>query len=71
MADLGNTSEYGLKVLETLESNRWIDEKTRGVIVEVAAYNAIVNLFCIVTLAMEILPTNGVFTYTDFKVRHP
>ena len=68
MADLGHSRENATKIIETLESNEWIDAQTRAIILEVGTYNPIVNLFCVMTLLVEFLPTNGVFLYTDLKI---
>ena len=68
VADLGYSRENATKVIETLESNAWIDPQTRAVIIEIATYNPIVNLFCVMSLLVEFLPTNGVFLFTDLKI---
>ena len=68
MANLGETEENALRVIETLENNSWIDSRTRSVFTELAVYNPVANLFCVMTLVVEFLPTNGVFSYVDFKV---
>ena len=68
MADLGHSRENATKIIETLESNEWINAQTRAIILEVGTYNPIVNLFCVMTLLVEFLPTNGVFLYTDLKI---
>lgn len=68
VADLGYTRENASKVIQVLESNNWIDAQTRAVITEVATYNPVANLFCVMTLIVEFLPTNGVFLYTDLKI---
>jgi len=68
VADLGYTRENATKIIETLEANNWIDAQTRAVITEIATYNAVANLFCVMTLVVEFLPTNGVFLFTDLKI---
>ena len=68
MANLGETKENALKVIETLKNNSWIDSQTRAIVIEMSTYNAVSNLFCVMTLVVEFLPTNGVFHFTDFKI---
>ena len=46
-----------------LEANRWLDRYTRAVFSEFAIYNANVNLFCVVTLLFEQLPTGSLTPY--------
>ena len=52
-----------LKSAGTLEANRWLDRYTRAVFSEFAIYNANVNLFCVVTLLFEQLPTGSLTPY--------
>lgn len=68
VTNLGYSRENATKIIETLESNNWIDAQTRAVITEVATYNPVANLFCVMTLVVEFLPTNGVFLFTDLKI---
>lgn len=68
VADLGHSRDNATKIIETLETNKWIDAQTRAVILEVGTYNPVVNLFCVMTLLVEFLPTNGVFLFTDLKI---
>ncbi|PFX20690.1 Polycystic kidney disease and receptor for egg jelly-related protein [Stylophora pistillata] len=68
VAELGYTRENATKIIQILEENKWIDSQTRAVIVEIATYNPVVNLFCVMTLIVEFLPTNGVFLFTDLKI---
>lgn len=68
VADLGYTRENATKIIQTLEDNNWIDAQTRAVIVEISTYNHVANLFCVMTLIVEFLPTNGVFLFTDLKI---
>ncbi|CAL8240515.1 unnamed protein product [Merluccius merluccius] len=61
-ADLGPDLRNASIVLEYLFSNTWLDSYTRAVFVEFTAYNANVNLFCIVTLILETTAT-GAFEF--------
>nr|XP_002732126.1 PREDICTED: polycystic kidney disease protein 1-like 2-like [Saccoglossus kowalevskii] len=46
-------------LLYRLEAENWIDKYTRAVFIEFSTYNAQANLFAMVVLLMEILPTGG------------
>ncbi|KAK2546861.1 Polycystic kidney disease protein 1-like 2, partial [Acropora cervicornis] len=52
-----------LKSARILEANGWLDRYTRAVFSEFAIYNANVNLFCVVTLLFEQLPTGSLTPY--------
>ncbi|KAK3736330.1 hypothetical protein QZH41_020801, partial [Actinostola sp. cb2023] len=67
-AELGETRDNASKIIETLENHTWIDEHTRAVITELSTYNAVSNLFCVMSLVVEFLPTNGIYLYTDLKI---
>lgn len=67
-AELSESRKNATKILQALENNTWIDAQTRAVFTELATYNAVSNLFCVMTLVVEFLPTNGVFLWTDLKI---
>lgn len=67
-AELSESRENASKIIEALENYTWIDSQTRAVMTELSTYNAVSNLFCVMTLVVEFLPTNGVFLYTDLKI---
>jgi hypothetical protein len=46
-------------VLQELREGLWIDRSTRLLILDTTFYNANINVFAIVKLAMEFLPTGG------------
>ena len=48
------------KWLKELESGRWIDRRTRAVVVEMTLFNPATNLFTGVNLLLEIPPSGGV-----------
>ncbi|XP_022787247.1 uncharacterized protein LOC111327355 [Stylophora pistillata] len=54
--------------LNNLKQNSWIDYRTRAVFVEVAIYNAQVNLFGVATFLTEWMPTNGIVYFNNIKV---
>ncbi|XP_041473066.1 uncharacterized protein LOC121422223 isoform X1 [Lytechinus variegatus] len=47
-------------LLDQLYQEAWLDRYTRGVFVEIALYNSQVDLFGVVSLLAEFLPTGGV-----------
>ncbi|XP_072044193.1 polycystin-1-like isoform X2 [Amphiura filiformis] len=49
--------------MQQLEKEAWIDRYTRAVFVEFSTYNAQVNLFAVVNLVVEFLPSGGGFPY--------
>lgn len=51
------------EVVETLNANNWLDRYTRAIFSEFAIYNANVNLFSVVTLLFEQLPTGSLTPY--------
>lgn len=67
-AELSESRKNASKIIAALENYTWIDAQTRAVITELSTYNAVSNLFCVMTLVVEFLPTNGVFLYTDLKI---
>ncbi|XP_062032020.1 polycystin-1-like protein 3 [Lepus europaeus] len=50
---LGSNSRTAARVLQHLEQQRWLDRCTKVLSVEFVAFNANVNLFCVVTLTLE------------------
>ena len=52
----------------SLKDNSWIDSRTRAIFVEIAIYNAQLNLFGVATFLTEWIPTNGVLFFNNIKV---
>ena len=52
-----------LKIIKHLSVNNWLDRYTRALFSEFAIYNANTNLFCVVTLLFEQLPTGSLSPY--------
>lgn len=46
--DLNTTKEESAAVLSELMANLWLDRGTRAVFVDFSAYNANINMFCII-----------------------
>ncbi|CAF1184610.1 unnamed protein product [Adineta ricciae] len=53
--------------ISRLHALRWIDEKTRAVIIQLTLYNPNVRLFTAVTILAEFLSSGGVFTSARFE----
>ncbi|UJR27333.1 hypothetical protein I4U23_008626 [Adineta vaga] len=47
--------------ISTLKQLSWIDMQTRGVMIQMSLYNPNVNLFILVTILAEFLPTGGIY----------
>ncbi|XP_068673513.1 polycystin-1-like [Montipora foliosa] len=60
---LPNDLSESLKLVRELEENNWLDRYTRAIFSEFAVYNANINLFCVVTLLFEQLPTGSLTAY--------
>jgi hypothetical protein len=67
VANLGYDQETAYTVIADLHSNGWIDVQTRAVFVEFTVYNANTNLFGIITIFTEFLPSSGTVTKVDFQ----
>ena len=52
------------QTLKKLEAARWIDRRTRAVVVEMTLFNPATNLFSGVNLLLEIPPSGGVTVST-------
>lgn len=63
VAELGYYPAKSLEVIAELEHYKWIDRRTRGVFLEFTVYNAQVNLFSVISLLVETMPTGGVETF--------
>ena len=62
VAELGYYISKAQEVIAELFYHNWIDRRSRGVFIELTVYNAQVNLFSVVTLLAEVMPTGGVVT---------
>ncbi|XP_055477492.1 polycystic kidney disease protein 1-like 3 [Psammomys obesus] len=50
---LGRDSSAAARVLQHLEQRRWLDHRTKALLMELMVFNANVNLLCAVTLILE------------------
>ena len=55
-------------ILQDLKYNTWISQSSRVLFIDFSLYNANINMFCIVKLVAEFLPTGGVTTSYNFQV---
>ncbi|XP_072925767.1 polycystin-1-like protein 2, partial [Hemitrygon akajei] len=60
VAELGTEFKTASRIIKYLKDNSWVDMHTRAIFVEFTVYNANVNLFCVVTLMLE-MKAIGVF----------
>ncbi|XP_028416899.1 polycystic kidney disease protein 1-like 2 [Dendronephthya gigantea] len=65
--NLGYDQVTAYTVISDLHSNGWVDVQSRAVLVEFTVYNANTNLFGIITIFVEFLPSSGAITKTDFQ----
>lgn len=63
MAELGYYPAKATEVVKELAHHKWVDRRTRGVFVEITVYNPQVNLFSVISLLVEAMPTGGVVTF--------
>lgn len=56
-------------IIHDLKYNSWIDRSTRAVFIDFTLYNANINMFCIVKLVAEFLPTGGITTSHNIMVQ--
>lgn len=54
--------------IEQLKKSNWIDKRSRSLIIEFTLYNPNVNLFAVVTLAVEILATGNLLNTLTIDV---
>uniref|UniRef100_A0A8C1XIV0 Polycystic kidney disease 2-like 1 n=1 Tax=Cyprinus carpio TaxID=7962 RepID=A0A8C1XIV0_CYPCA len=57
--DLAKTKEESAAILTDLKDNLWLDHGTRVLFIDFTAYNANINLFCILRLVVEFPATGG------------
>jgi len=67
IADLGYNLKTAQKVLEKLEKNNWIDSLTAAVLTEFTVFEPASQLFSIVKLLYERLPTGGLNVVSSFE----
>ncbi|MBN3295903.1 PK2L1 protein, partial [Amia calva] len=65
--DLNLTKEDSTKVLLDLKNNLWLDRGTRAVFIDFSAYNANINLFCVLRLVIEFPASGGAIS--SYQIR--
>ena len=66
MADFGYTPDTGDKVSKSLESNNWVDRRSRALIIQFILFNGNTDLLSVVNVLFEKIPTGGILLL--FKV---
>eukprot|EP00116_Pleurobrachia_bachei_P000629 sb/3460891/ len=56
-------------ILSDLQYNGWVDRGTRAMFIDFTVYNVNINMFAVVKLVAEFLPTGGVMTSYDVLVQ--
>ena len=67
VANLGYDSVTAYTVVSDLHSNGWIDVQARAVFVEFTVYNANSNLFGIISIFIEFLPSSSAITKVQLQ----
>ena len=65
VVDLGHNESLAMNTTAYLQNNDWLDRYTRSIFVEFVTYNPSVNMFCLVTLVTEIIPTGGYYQFSE------
>ncbi|CAF1487008.1 unnamed protein product [Rotaria magnacalcarata] len=68
VVSLGRTCEKARTLITELRSQNWLDQLTRGVIIDFSLYNANVNLFVAVTLSFEMTSMGSVIQDYQIKI---
>ena len=63
VADLGHNESLAMNMTAYLQDNDWLDRYTRAIFLEFTTYNPNVNMFCVVTLLSEIIPTGAYYQF--------
>ena len=67
VANLGYNSESALDVIESLEENRWIDDRTVAILIECTLFDPATSLYSFMRYLYERFPTGGVITSGTVK----
>ena len=70
VAELGYYISKAQEVILELAQHKWLDRRSRGIFVELTVYNAQVNLFSVITLLAEGMPTGSVVTFRRIDTIH-
>lgn len=67
LALLGSNKAETLNIIADLKDNLWLERSTRAVMIDFNLYNANINLFLIVRLAVEFPATGGLVVSSKFR----
>ncbi|XP_070579640.1 polycystin-1-like [Ptychodera flava] len=67
IAELGLTLEQSMAMIEYLQENMWIDQHTRGIMLEYTVYNPPSNVFVVSFCTVEFIPTGGALPHIKFQ----
>ncbi|XP_062422535.1 polycystin-2-like protein 1 isoform X1 [Pungitius pungitius] len=65
--DLSRTKEESAIILGELVDNLWLDRGTRAAFIDFSAYNANINMFCVIRLVVEFPATGGAIS--SYQIR--
>lgn len=60
---MGHNETLAMNMTAYLQNNDWLDRYTRAIFLEFSTYNPNVNMFCLVTLVTEIIPTGAYYQF--------
>lgn len=66
--ELTESCEKNRLILQNLHENGWINRGTRAVFIEFTIYNPNINVFCVTKFIVEVLPTGGLITSTNYQI---
>lgn len=67
VANLGYNTESAFEVIESLEDNRWVDERTVAVLIECTLFEPATSFFSFMRYLYERFPTGGIITSGTVK----
>lgn len=67
LADLGTTGGMASAAVAYLQEKNWLDRHSRAVFVEVNLYNPNANLFCLISLILELPHSSGTHPFQLIK----
>lgn len=67
VADLGHNESLAMNMTAYLQENDWLDRYTRAIFLEFTTYNPNANMFCLITLVSEIIPTGAYYQFNKIN----
>ena len=65
VANMGHNETLAMNMTKFLQESNWLDRYTRAIFIEFTVYNPSSNLFCLVTLLTEIIPTGAYYQFNQ------